>query len=67
MDALDKNETRDGYFCGLWGGAEPHNCTRSYWHGWKNGAVDGGYAQMDASQIALAREYAEFRLHGLQH
>jgi hypothetical protein len=29
----------------------------SYWHGWRNGMVDGGHRPKDAAQAALAHDY----------
>lgn len=53
---LDHEDMMQGYFAGLDGWPEPgNNRTRSFWHGWRNGAVDGGHRQPDAANHALAR------------
>lgn len=56
---LDEFEIAAGYFSGLRGGPEPLASTvsRSYWHGWRNGAVDGGHRPKDADQDLLAHAY----------
>ena len=32
-----------------------NNRSRSYWHGWRNGRVDGGHDKGDQAMQALAR------------
>lgn len=56
---LDDVEMVAGYRSG-YGGDAPHGSdrSRSFWHGWRNGRVDGGYDAIDCYQIALAREMA---------
>lgn len=56
---LDEAEIASGYFAGLRGGPEPIASTvsRSYWHGWRNGAVDGGHQPKDEAQALLAHAY----------
>jgi hypothetical protein len=57
-DALDPVEMIDGYNYGRAGEPEPgDNQSLSFWHGWRNGAVDGGHRLSDAAQEALARDY----------
>lgn len=56
LDSLDALEVLDGYRDGFHGEPEPgNNRSRSFWHGWRNGAVDGGHREIDAAQAALAR------------
>lgn len=53
---LDDEEVLDGYRDGLRGEPEPgNNRSRSYWHGWRNGAVDSGRRRSDDAQRELAR------------
>lgn len=60
LDALDEAEVRAGYLAGLHGLPEPlgSQYSRSYWHGWRNGAVDAGHREQDAAQAMLAHEFA---------
>lgn len=52
---LDSNEVVDGYRSGLYSQEPPTSAhSRSYWHGWRNGMVDGGHAELDAEQKLLA-------------
>ena len=56
LDALDLDEMRAGYWDGFQGEPEPgNNRTRSYWHGWCNGAVDKGLREKTQEQAELAR------------
>ena len=58
LDTLDRAEVLEGYFDGRAGEPEPgDNRSRSYWHGWRNGALDGGHRKKDEAQAALARAY----------
>lgn len=55
LDTLDSGEMVEGYFDGFHGDPEPgNNRSRSYWHGWRNGAVDGKHREMDDAQRRLA-------------
>lgn len=57
LDALDSNEILAGYLDGFVGTPEPgSDKSRSYWHGWRNGMVDGGYREIDSAQVQLVRE-----------
>ncbi|MFZ6675264.1 hypothetical protein [Undibacterium sp. Xuan67W] len=57
---LDPRESMDGYWHGMENGAEPDNTkSRAYHHGWRNGLVDGGFAEPDTAQISLMDEYKE--------
>ncbi|WP_043345078.1 hypothetical protein [Cupriavidus basilensis] len=65
LSGLDDNEMVSGYCSGYCGDAEPgSDKSRAFWHGWRNGAVDGGHRQMDTAQAELARcLVAQQRLH----
>jgi hypothetical protein len=53
--SLDEDEVVAGYWAGFKGEPEPGNTySRSYWHGWKNGATDIGARTMDLAQARLA-------------
>lgn len=57
LDALDDRELFEGYWAGKDGWPEPgDNRSFSYWHGWRNGAVDGGHREKDDAQADLARD-----------
>ena len=57
LELLNEAEITKGYHAGRAGTGEPgSDCSRSFWHGWRNGRVDGGHDQIDCHQIALARE-----------
>lgn len=57
LDALDSNEILAGYLDGFVGAPEPgSDKSRSYWHGWRNGMVDGGNREIDSAQVQLVRE-----------
>lgn len=56
LDALDGDEVVEGYFDGRAGWPEPgNNRSRSYWHGWRNGASDANLRPIDAAQRELVR------------
>lgn len=55
LDTLNMSEMLEGYHDGYIGEPEPgDNRSRSYWHGWRNGAVDGKHREGDAAQRELA-------------
>lgn len=55
---LDDAEILEGYADGRRNEATPGgNRSLSYWHGWRNGRVDGGHAENDAAQLKLCRDY----------
>lgn len=57
LNSLDQAEVLSGYEDGRRGDPAPgHNRSRSYWHGWRNGAVDAGHREKDDHQQALAAE-----------
>lgn len=54
LELLNQDEILDGYRSGLAGAAEPGSAhSRSYWHGWRNGRVDGGFNQPDVEMARL--------------
>jgi hypothetical protein len=60
LDTLDDAEILEGYRDGFAGEAEPgNNRSKSYWHGWRNGAMDKGHLKLDAAARELARQYVE--------
>lgn len=55
LATLDEAEMLEGYLDGFKGEPEPGgNRSRSYWHGWRNGAVDGHHRKSDLAQQMLA-------------
>jgi hypothetical protein len=49
-------EVTAGYMTGLHNKPEPgSDKSRAFWHGWRNGLVDGGYTEPDAAQEELMR------------
>ncbi|WP_029002763.1 hypothetical protein [Azorhizobium doebereinerae] len=55
LASLDEAEMLDGYRDGRAGEPAPGgNRSRSYWHGWRNGAVDGRHRTIDQHQVDLA-------------
>ncbi len=57
VETLDIDDLRAGYWEGFNGEPEPgDNRSPSFWHGWRNGAVDGSYREKDVDQAAIARE-----------
>lgn len=57
LATLDADEMMMGYLDGFYGFPEPgNNLSRSYWHGWRNGAVDSKRRDADEAQLALARD-----------
>lgn len=58
LSQLDDAEKLEGYFDGFDGEPEPgNNRSFSYWHGWRNGAVDGHHREKDEAQAELAHDY----------
>ena len=58
LNSLDDKEVIEGYFDGFEDWPCGDNRSRAYWHGWRNGRVDGGHAQPDHAQQLLAFENA---------
>lgn len=57
LDLLDSADCVEGYMDGVEGFPEPgDNRSFSYWHGWRNGAADGGHRPVDDAQRDLARD-----------
>ncbi|MDB5460196.1 MAG: hypothetical protein JWO72_1937 [Caulobacteraceae bacterium] len=57
LESLDDDEIFAGFQAGLQGTSEPYDSRgRSYWHGWRNGAVEGGYMRRDDAQRALSAD-----------
>jgi hypothetical protein len=55
---LINDEVVEGYRSGYRGEAEPgSDKSRSFFHGWRNGRVDGGHDQIDCAQQEFARSY----------
>ena len=60
LSALDNDEIVEGYMDGFDNEPAPgDNRSKSYWHGYRNGQVDGGHVAADAAQVALAKEIIE--------
>lgn len=61
-----REEVSEGYRDGFAGEKEPgDNRSKAYWHGWRNGAVDGGHREKDAAQAELARQVLRGGYRGL--
>jgi hypothetical protein len=57
LEHLDGADCIEGYWAGKDGDPEPgNNRSFSYWHGWRNGAADGGHRPIDPAQRELARD-----------
>jgi len=57
LETLNQDEILEGYLDGYGGELNcGDNRSRSYWHGWRNGRVDGGYAENDYAQMCLAHD-----------
>lgn len=57
LAALSVEEILAGYYAGYHGEQQPDSTkSKSYWHGYRNGAVDAGRATIDEHQASLARE-----------
>jgi len=62
LEALDSDEMVMGYLDGFGGEPEPMgNRSKSYWHGWRNGARDRGVLPHDAASAKLAHEVVSSR------
>lgn len=58
LKELDLNEMTEGYRDGFSGFPCGDNRSYSYWHGWRNGMVDGGHTKLDDAQRALVHDVA---------
>lgn len=57
LDTLNEAELVEGYFDGFGDAPAPgDNRSFSYWHGWRNGMVDGHHAEPDGAQQELAHD-----------
>lgn len=55
---LINDEVVEGYRSGYCGEPEPgSDKSRSFFHGWRNGRVDGGHDTIDRAQAEFARSY----------
>lgn len=60
LQHLDDKECIEGYMDGRENSPSPGgNRSFSYWHGWRNGMVDGNHAKTDDAQMKLARDVIE--------
>jgi hypothetical protein len=56
LKLLDETDMMNGYLSGFHGDPIPgSDKSRSFWHGWRNGQVDGGFAKSDDAQRSLVR------------
>lgn len=64
LATLDTEEILEGYRSGADGDPEPgNNRSRSFWHGWRNGAMDAGALAHDQASHDLAALYiADMRI-----
>jgi len=54
-ELLDMDDCVAGYLAGYHGDKEPgSDKSKSYWHGWRNGSMDGKHIQVDEPAILLA-------------
>ena len=57
LSLLDEQEMVEGYLSGLSSSVEPgSDKSKAFWHGWRNGMSDKGFAPVDRHQHALAAE-----------
>lgn len=57
LSNVNDDECVDGYRSGLKNGETPSSLhSKSFWHGWRNGMVDGGHMNIDGEMMELARE-----------
>lgn len=62
FQTLDDGEILCGYLDGLRGTECPlSGVTRSYWHGWRNGLMDGGLIEADTAQLKLDKAFKALR------
>ena len=58
LEAMPYAEILDGYHDGLGNEPEPgDNHSKAYWHGWRNGMVDGRHAEPDCAMEILTADY----------
>ncbi len=57
LSEQDERDMVHGYWRGYRGGEEPGiEFNRAFWHGWRNGMMDGKHMQNDAASANLAHE-----------
>ncbi len=56
---LDEAEIAEGYRDGRQNEPCGDNRSRSYWHGWRNGMMDGKHMKGDHASAVLAKAYCE--------
>ena len=60
LESLNTEEIMEGYRDGFANEPEPgNNRSRAYWHGWRNGMLDGHHREKDEAQAQLAHEFHE--------
>lgn len=57
LNSLDESEVLIGYMEGVSGLPLKQQATRSYWQGWRNGAVDAGLIAPDSAYSSLGAEF----------
>lgn len=57
LAALSEAEMIEGYHDGRESFPCGGNRSKDYWHGWRNGMVDGGHATADEAQRILAAAF----------
>ncbi len=63
---LDDGEVLEGYFDGFHAVPAPgSDRSRSYWHGWRNGSIEAGYALPDQAYRALQEAFSRLNSDGL--
>ncbi|RZI59728.1 MAG: hypothetical protein EOP14_03970 [Pseudomonas sp.] len=59
---LDESDVMLGYLDGFQGNSiSSQTVSHSYLHGWRNGAVDGGFISPDEAQVELEKEFFALR------
>jgi hypothetical protein len=62
FQTLDESDVLLGYLEGFEGSPLPcSSASRSFCHGWRNGMVDGGFAEVDEAQMKLAAAFRNER------
>jgi hypothetical protein len=57
LQELEDSEILEGYVDGRSNEPMPgDNRSKAYWHGWRNGQVDGGHAKIDNAQMELVKK-----------
>lgn len=59
LETLDSGDIVEGYLDGLNNEPCGDNRSRSFWHGWRNGMVDGKHAEGDYEQACLAQDLVQ--------